>query len=415
MAKRIKKQIMAYKKTSPLNDLTPGERAKRNRQKLTSFAVRLLGGNSVAEQNAAKREQSKSKTSTSKGSGIIPNTSIGTNNNRPDYVIPGTGATKVKPNTKPVVKTQPVVSNQVKSNAKTVVKPVSVVSKVTPIKPTQSVTTSNNAATSSANTSATSSANTSATSSASKSNMTYTVSERPNKMQATVTAARSTDDNMFKPMSKRDRIRRRQGIRTEEKSKRVGQQIERIRGRQARKGVTIAKRDIKRDDSVRDKSYDATIRKAMPSTTASANKNYIDPSQQSPASDQFKVSKSPQPSAQPVSGPTTQQTTQKKTRQPGTVGSTLGEYTTKSKTKVKKPQKLKTNTKKETKDNKRSKESLTATATATANNNSKKQFVSSISIEDRQKKLMNIINNPLGKRMQKPSTSITKPASGPRA
>ena len=386
MAKRIKKQIMAYKETSPLNDLTPEERAKRNRQKLTSIAVRLLGGNSVAEQNAAKREQSKNKTSTSKGSGIIPNISIGTNNKRPDYVIPGTGATKVKPNAKPVVKPAPVVS------------------KITPIKPTKSVTTSNNAA------------NPPATSSASKSNMTYTVSERPNKMQATVTAARSTDDNMFKPMSKRDRIRRRQGIRTEEKSKRVGQQIERIRGRQARKGVTIAKRDIKRDDSVRDKSYDATIRKAMPSTTANANKNYIDPSQQSPASDQFKVSKSPQP--------TTQQTTQKKTKQPGTVGSTLGVSTLNSKTQVKKPQKLRTNAATPVSANSKmpglrgleqKNQKSVNKSSKNATNNSKKPFVSSISIEDRQKKLMNIINNPLGKRMPRSSTSITKPASGPRA
>ena len=405
MAKRIKKQIMAYKETSPLNDLTPEERAKRNRQKLTSIAVRLLGGNSVAEQNAAKREQSKNKTSTSKGSGIIPNISIGTNNKRPDYVIPGTGATKVKPNAKPVVKTQPVSgSTQVNSNAKPVVKPAPVVSKITPIKPTKSVTTSNNAA------------NPPATSSASKSNMTYTVSERPNKMQATVTAARSTDDNMFKPMSKRDRIRRRQGIRTEEKSKRVGQQIERIRGRQARKGVTIAKRDIKRDDSVRDKSYDATIRKAMPSTTANANKNYIDPSQQSPASDQFKVSKSPQP--------TTQQTTQKKTKQPGTVGSTLGVSTLNSKTQVKKPQKLRTNAATPVSANSKmpglrgleqKNQKSVNKSSKNATNNSKKPFVSSISIEDRQKKLMNIINNPLGKRMPRSSTSITKPASGPRA
>ena len=62
------------------------------------------------------------------------------------------------------------------------------------------------------------------------------------KFERTVTNARSADHSIIgsKPMSKRDRIIRRQNIRTENKRERVGNQIERIKGRQARKGINIA-------------------------------------------------------------------------------------------------------------------------------------------------------------------------------
>lgn len=60
------------------------------------------------------------------------------------------------------------------------------------------------------------------------------------KVQNVVSKARDAGHNLISggAMSKRDRIRNRQGIRTENKGARVGQQIERIKGRQQRAGVS---------------------------------------------------------------------------------------------------------------------------------------------------------------------------------
>ena len=60
------------------------------------------------------------------------------------------------------------------------------------------------------------------------------------KVQNVVSKARDAGHNLISggAMSKRDRIRNRQGIRTENKRKRVGQQIERIKGRQQRAGIS---------------------------------------------------------------------------------------------------------------------------------------------------------------------------------
>ena len=90
-----------------------------------------------------------------------------------------------------------------------------------------------------------------------------------NKPTSTSTTS-SASETTYKPMSKRDRIIRRQDIRTKNKGERVGNQIARIRGRQARKGETLAKRDIKRDDSVVNKSYDSTIKASQGKTPNNA-------------------------------------------------------------------------------------------------------------------------------------------------
>jgi hypothetical protein len=60
------------------------------------------------------------------------------------------------------------------------------------------------------------------------------------KVQNVVSKARDAGHNLISggAMSKRDRIRNRQGVRTENKRTRVGQQIERIKGRQQRAGVS---------------------------------------------------------------------------------------------------------------------------------------------------------------------------------
>jgi len=60
------------------------------------------------------------------------------------------------------------------------------------------------------------------------------------KVQNVVSKARDAGHNLISggAMSKRDRIRNRQGIRTENKRTRVGQQIERIKGRQQRAGIS---------------------------------------------------------------------------------------------------------------------------------------------------------------------------------
>ncbi len=60
------------------------------------------------------------------------------------------------------------------------------------------------------------------------------------KVQNVVSKARDAGHNLISggAMSKRDRIRNRQGVRTENKRTRVGQQIERIKGRQQRAGIS---------------------------------------------------------------------------------------------------------------------------------------------------------------------------------
>jgi len=92
------------------------------------------------------------------------------------------------------------------------------------------------------------------------------------KFEKTVTNARSADHNIIgsKPMSKRDRIIRKQNIKTENKRERVGNQIERIKGRQARKGINIAKKDQKRSDEYVNKGYSSIV-DAKPNKTSSSS------------------------------------------------------------------------------------------------------------------------------------------------
>ena len=92
------------------------------------------------------------------------------------------------------------------------------------------------------------------------------------KFERTVTNARSSDHNIIgsKPMSKRDRIIRKQNIKTEKKRERVGNQIERIKGRQARKGINIAKKDLKRSDEYVNKGYSSIV-DAKPNKTSSSS------------------------------------------------------------------------------------------------------------------------------------------------
>jgi len=94
------------------------------------------------------------------------------------------------------------------------------------------------------------------------------------KFEKTVTNARSADHNIIgsKPMSKRDRIIRKQNIKTENKRERVGNQIEKIKGRQARKGINIAKKDLKRSDKYVNKGYSSIVdaKQNKPSSSSSS-------------------------------------------------------------------------------------------------------------------------------------------------
>ncbi len=92
------------------------------------------------------------------------------------------------------------------------------------------------------------------------------------KFERTVTNARSADHNIIgsKPMSKRDRIIRKQNIKTEKKREKVGNQIEKIKGRQARKGINIAKKDLKRSDEYVNKGYSSIV-DAKPNKTSSSS------------------------------------------------------------------------------------------------------------------------------------------------
>lgn len=92
------------------------------------------------------------------------------------------------------------------------------------------------------------------------------------KFERTVTNARSSDHNIIgsKPMSKRDRIIRKQNIKTEKKREKVGNQIEKIKGRQARKGINIAKKDLKRSDEYVNKGYSSIV-DAKPNKTSSSS------------------------------------------------------------------------------------------------------------------------------------------------
>ena len=134
------------------------------------------------------------------------------------------------------------------------------------------------------------------------------------KFERTVTNARSADHNIIgsKPMSKRDRIIRRQNIRTENKRERVGNQIERIKGRQARKGINIAKKDLKRSDEYVNKGYSSIVDTKQNKPSSSSSSGFQDLS---------KIG-APKP-------------TQKKTKQPGTAGSTLGVSTKSTSTSTK--------------------------------------------------------------------------------
>ena len=123
------------------------------------------------------------------------------------------------------------------------------------------------------------------------------------KFDFSVNNARSADHNIIgsRPMSKRDRIKRRQGIRTENKRERVGNQIERIKGRQARKGISIAKKDQKRSDEYVNKGYSSVV-------DAKPNKSNSSSPSSSPSSGFKDLATVSGPKKQPatVSGPKTQ-------------------------------------------------------------------------------------------------------------
>jgi len=134
------------------------------------------------------------------------------------------------------------------------------------------------------------------------------------KFERTVTNARSADHNIIgsKPMSKRDRIIRKQNIKTAKHAEKIGNQIEKIKGRQTRKGQKIAKKDLKRSDEYVNKGY-SSIMDAKPNKTSSSTSSGFQ--------DLSKIG-SPKPA-------------QKKTKQPGTAGSTLGVSTKSTSTSTK--------------------------------------------------------------------------------
>ena len=177
----------------------------------TKFAAATSGDNSMPKTSGPKELRPgggvRRSTITSEGY-KIPGTS---DNKRPEYKTPGTGSSTVKP------------KNTVKPSSNTT-------------KSSNTTTTLSTGSNTNADKSGGYLKNTKNFSLGVDTNMGGNIS----KVQNVVSKARDAGHNLISggAMSKRDRIRNRQGIRTENKRTRVGQQIERIKGRQQRAGIS---------------------------------------------------------------------------------------------------------------------------------------------------------------------------------
>jgi hypothetical protein len=210
---------MAFKLRSPLHTgpktlmgtlIDEGIKAIKN---TNASPGNLTSRSADANNRINKRGKYAEKASSSKGSGVVPNTNIDPNvNKRPEYKIPGTGSSTVKP--KNTVK--PSSNTSTSTKAKPAAKPIS--------------------SSDSGDRSGGYLKDTKNFSLGVDTNMGGNIS----KVQNVVSKARDAGHNLISggAMSKRDRIRNRQGIRTENKRTRVGQQIERIKGRQQRAGIS---------------------------------------------------------------------------------------------------------------------------------------------------------------------------------
>jgi len=178
----------------------------------------ITSSSADANDRVNKRGKYAEKASSSKGSGVIPNTSIDPNaNKRPDYERPGTGSTKVN-KTDNTTKSKNTIKP--KSSTSTKSKPAA-----KPISSSDSGDRSGGYLKDTKNFSL---------------GVDTSMGGNISKVQNVVSKARDAGHNLISggAMSKRDRIRNRQGVRTENKRTRVGQQIERIKGRQQRAGIS---------------------------------------------------------------------------------------------------------------------------------------------------------------------------------
>ena len=94
-----------------------------------------------------------------------------------------------------------------------------------------------------------------------------------NKTSNIVNKAMSSEDNnipSYAPRSRRDEIIDRQNRKTDRTVDRVGNSIERIKGRQQRSGVREAGRDIRRSDAVKNEAYNKTMKSAASGANKSA-------------------------------------------------------------------------------------------------------------------------------------------------
>ena len=215
---------MAFKLRSPLHTgpktlmgtlIDEGIKAIKN---TNASPGNLTSRSADANNRINKRGKYAEKASSSKGSGVVPNTNIDPNvNKRPEYKIPGTGSSTVKP------------KNTVKPSSNT---------------NTSTSTTKSSNTTTTLSTGSNTNADKSGGYLKDTKNFSLGVDTSMggniSKVQNVVSKARDAGHNLISggAMSKRDRIRNRQGIRTENKRKRVGQQIERIKGRQQRAGIS---------------------------------------------------------------------------------------------------------------------------------------------------------------------------------
>ena len=184
--------------------------------------------------------------------------------NRPAYERPGTGSTKVD---KPKTTVKPKTTAKAKSNTSTKSKPVVKTKPATkPIKSSGSGDRSGGYLKNTKNFS-----------------LGVDLSMPKSKMQTTVTNARSANTDLISGrMSKRDKIAARQSRKTARVRERVGNQIERIKGRQERagiragakiarkdKGVNVGKMESQRKLDAFEKSMDSP--RATPRTSGAGN------------------------------------------------------------------------------------------------------------------------------------------------
>jgi len=157
----------------------------------------------------------------------IPGTS---DNKRPEYEIPGTGSSAVKPKTKTNTNTtKSSASTKPKSSASTKAKPAA-----KPISSRDSGDRSGGYLKDTRNFS-----------------LGVDLSMPRSKMQTTVSNARSTGNNLIGGrLSRRGKIAARQVAKTSRVKERVGNQIERIKGRQVRAGVRAGAKMARRDKGV---------------------------------------------------------------------------------------------------------------------------------------------------------------------